>query len=241
MDFSTLTRDASKIHGALKEMKDGSVVALEPVKIYIPVRFSESGLAHVDDEVSTVAIFGITVQDKYLGVSCTVSNIRLDPSSIGVVECEDGDYHEFSFETGATVFVYTDLVQVDTLPYSISSEFIDKGKVPSYLTYDDTVKLFDTSGDFTGMTVGANHALAEMVCSVIFRQQDDLGKYYRKIAEEPGSKRVPAPAVVPNRSVAWGATNTTAKLTGAYFSEGLTSALINPSERSEQIEELLRR
>ena len=49
------------------------------------------------------------------------------------------------------------------------------------------------------------------------------------------------PALIPFRSVTYGATNTTAKLMGAYFDEGLTSALVNPSQRTEKIEELLRR
>ena len=45
---------------------------------------------------------------------------------------------------------------------------------------------------------------------------------------------------IPLRSVAYAASNTTNKLAGSYFSVGLTSALVNPTERVEKIEAILR-
>jgi hypothetical protein len=49
------------------------------------------------------------------------------------------------------------------------------------------------------------------------------------------------PTFIPFRSPIYGATNTTAKLIGAYFDDSINSALVNPSEKVEGVESLLRR
>jgi hypothetical protein len=49
------------------------------------------------------------------------------------------------------------------------------------------------------------------------------------------------PVYIPLRSVTYTATNTTNKLAGSYFQEGLVSALVSPSERKERIESILLR
>jgi hypothetical protein len=49
------------------------------------------------------------------------------------------------------------------------------------------------------------------------------------------------PEIIALRSVQDGASNTTAKLMGAYLDEGINSALVDPAERLERVEDLLRR
>lgn len=239
MDHSKLVRDAEKVHAHLRELEDGSVIAVKPCKIYIPARFAEGELAIIAEEISVVGIFAMVVEDKYYGVSTANAMMRIEPSSTNTVKIADDDYLEFYFEEGANVFSSTNLVRVDTLTYQIYDEIVAKGRVPWYLSYEDLAKLFESSEYHAGVKIGANHAIMEMIASVISRDSEDRTKYYRHTLQQLPNNM--PPAVVPLKNISYGASNTTAKLMGAYFQDGLTSALINPSERIEKVEELLRR
>ena len=239
MDRSKLVRDAEKVHAHLKELEDGSVIALKPCKLYIPARFAEGDLAIIAEEISIVGIFAMVVEDKYYGVCTANTMMRIEPSATSTVKIDDDDYLEFYFEAGARVLTSSLLVKVDTLTYHIYDEIIAKGRVPWYLSYEDLAKLFESAEYHAGVKIGANHAIMEMIAAVISRDDDDRTKYYRHtVTKLPSDK---PPAIVPLRNISYGASNTTAKLMGAYFQDGLTSALINPSERVEKVEELLRR
>ncbi|MNJ68815.1 hypothetical protein D3C77_650980 [compost metagenome] len=52
--------------------------------------------------------------------------------------------------------------------------------------------------------------------------------------------RYTPPTIIPLRNVSYGATNTIAKLTGSRFDEGMTSAIVNPGDRVERTEMVLR-
>lgn len=241
MDISKLKRDASKVHACLKELEDGSLITTKGCKIYIPSRFTECQLAVVGNETQIVGIFAICVDDQFYGVSIANAMMRIEPTNTTTVDINGEEYYEFSFEAGSTVVSSVGLVKVDTLVYLIYDEFVAKGHVPWYMSYIDLGKLFDTSLHHAGVKLGANHAILELIASVIARDPDDRTKYYRQTVKSMEEVLARPPAMIPFRSVTFGATNTTAKLMGAYFDEGITSALVNPSQRSEKIEELLRR
>ena len=65
--------------------------------------------------------------------------------------------------------------------------------------------------------------------------------YYRSVINNRSDLKKNPPVFIPLRSVVYGATNTTNKLAGSYFNEGVISALVSPSTRIEPIEELLRK
>ena len=81
---------------------------------------------------------------------------------------------------------------------------------------------------------------SQMFAAAITRDSANRAKYYRHTLSDLPSEDRP-PTFIPLRSVTYGATNTTAKLMGSYWNDGLTSALVNPSEKTERIEQLLRR
>lgn len=241
MDPTRLTRDASKVHAALRTTADKAVVALKPVKIYIPERYLEKNLASVGAITSIVGIFAITVDDKYYGVSTTNAMLQITPSATATVKLDGETYLEFSFEAGSTVFKTVDLLRNDVLVYYIFDMFIAKGRIPWYLNYYDVLELFSTADRFAGVRLGPSHAILEMIASAIARDPSDRTKFYRHTVKTNDEVLKRPPAIVALRSIGLGATNTTARLMGAYWNEGLTSALVNPSDRVENIEELLRR
>ena len=241
MDISHWVRNASKIHADLVVQPNGSVITQKGCVIHIPERFLEKKLAVLGEDVQTVGIYAICVEDKYYGVSTVNAHLRIKPSKITTVTIDDVSYLEFTFNPGQTVFVGNQIVRQDTLVYRIFDELFAKGRVPWYLDYNDLCKLFETSDQYAGVNLGRAHAVLEMIAAAIARDPKDRTVYYRQTVKSLEDVNTRPPDVIPLRSVVDGASNTTAKLMGSYWSDGMTAALVNPSDKMERIEELLRR
>lgn len=241
MNPKQLIRDPAKIHAVLAELPDGRLVTKKEVKIYVPSRFDERGLASVGMETYIVGIYAIVIDDKYYGVSMVNAMCRIEPTSTVKVVFDEEEYYEFTFDAGSTVMATVHLVRTDTLVYKIYDEIISKGRVPWYLGYTELGKLFDTAKYHAGANIGANHEVTELIISMISRDPKDRVKYYRQTVKSIEDVEKNPPAFIPLRSVTYAATNTTNKLAGSYFNEGLVSALVSPADRVERIEELLRR
>jgi hypothetical protein len=238
---ATLSRNPAAVHACLKELPDGRLVTTKGCKIYIPTRYNERGLASIGIETHVVGIYAITVEDKFYGVCSVNAMQRIEPTSTMKVVFDDEEYYEFYFEPGSTVVSSLQLVKTDTLVFKIYDEIISKGRVPWYLEYPDLGKIFDTAVYHAGARIGQNHEVTELLISMIARDAKDRTKYYRQTVQSLAEVREKPPAYIPLRSVTYAATNTTSKLAGSYFKDGLNSALVSPADRTEPIEELLRR
>jgi hypothetical protein len=242
MNPKNLIRDAKKVHACLQELPDSRLIALKPCKIYVPARFEDQGLyEQVGADTYIVGIYAIVVEDKYYGISLVNAMIRIEPSSVLKVKINNEDYFEFTFAEGSTVFSSVNLVKNDVLVYKIYNEFISKGKIPWYLNYIDTGKLFDSAYYHAGANIGQDPEVTELIVSIITRDASDKVKYYRTTINKTEEDVDKTPSFIPLESVTYGATNTTNKLAGSYWQEGLTSALVSPSTRVERIESILRR
>lgn len=240
MDKNLLIRDAEKVKACLRELEDGRLVTTKPLKIQIPARFAERGLASIGIESFIVGIYAMILEDQYYAVSTVNAMIRIDPTSTVRITIDGDEYYEFSFDPGSTVIQSLDLVQTDTIVYKIYNEIFAKGRVPWYLGYNDLAKLFDSAKYHANANIGQNQEVTELLVSIIARNQDDRHQFYRQFARTLDDLKKP-PAFIPLRSVSYAATNTLNKLAGSYARDGLISALVNPSTRVERIEALLRR
>lgn len=238
MDISQLKRSPEKVHACLTEV-DGKIIALKQLKIYIPSRFAERNLAVIDLDIRILGIYAIVTEDGYYGVSIINAMVMIEPTAIIKLMIEGNEYYEFTFEPGSTVITSNELVREDTIVYHIYDEFIAKGHIPWYMGYEDMGKLFDSAQKFAGARVGKNHEVIELLTSIITRDSVDRTKYYRQVVTTPEDLKNKPPTFIPLRSVVYNATNTTNKLAGSYMSEGLVSALVSPSERTERIESIL--
>lgn len=241
MDISQLVRKPEMVHAILEELPDRTIVAKENCKIHFPVRFEEKSLAVISNKVTTIGYIAIIVEDKYYGICNIPATIKLEPSYISKVKVGDSSYYELEFEKGSVVFTSSEVVKSDILTYYIYNELIAGGQIPWYMDYSDLIRIFDESPRFAGVTIGANLAIMDMVAGNIARDSKDLTRYYRHVYTDIKQEKTNPPELLALRNISYGATNTTAKLLGSYFSDGLTSALINPSVRQESIEEKLRR
>lgn len=234
-----LQRKPEWVQERLIEREDGSIYTTVPCKIQVPERYLSRHLASIGTEVNVLGFFAIIMEDRYYGVSTTLAMMRLTPHSTETVTVQDTPYLEFHFEAGDTVFASTELVKNDTLTYYVYDEFVAKGRIPWFYNYFDLARLFETAQEHAGINLG-NRAILDLIISTIARNPDDYTQLYRHILERPEQVTQTPPAVVPFRSVIWNTSDTTSKLIGAYPGDALTSALVNPSESVERIEQLLR-
>lgn len=242
MDWTRWKREPDKAIKALTNLPDGSVMTTRGCKIYIPERYIEKQLASIGADTYIAGIFAIVVDDQFYGVSTTNAMMRVSSTAnISTVKFGDDSYLEFAFDPGSIVFPTVSLIKSDTLVYYIFDEFIAKGRVPWYIGYEDLAQLFDSADRHAGVSLNRYHSILEMFAAAIGRNPEDRAKYYRhSIASQDDPLKRP-PKIIALRAITYGATNTTAKLMGSHWGDGLTSALVNPSEKQERIEELLRR
>lgn len=240
MDISGLIRDASKVHASLLETADGALITKTGCKIYIPKRYEDRHLAVIANDIRIVAVYFIVVDDLYYGVSCANAMMQITPSSQSIVEIDGDEYWEFTFDKGAVITPNLELVKEDTLVYYLCEEIIAKGHIPWFFNYVDLGKLFTSARYHGNLALSPNNVALEMLVSAITRQSGDRTKYLRHAPDPYVEEQKHKPVFIGLRNVLLGATNTTAKLMGNYFDDGLLSSLVNPSEKVEGVETLLR-
>lgn len=237
MNIDHLVRDRKKIHEALKEVNN-SLIALKPVKIYFPENYLNNELSMVSDIIKVIGVFGITLDDKYYAISDACAMIQTEPSSSNTVEINKVKYIEFSYDVGSKVITNLNLVKTGTLVYRLYVDMDSKGNVPWYINDEDLAFIFETADYHAGANLHADSSLIELLSTVMTRQAKNKFLFYRH--QDPNDHTKPVEIGI--NSVAYQSSNTLAKVAGAYFSQGLTSALVNPSEgKPELLESLLRK
>lgn len=240
MDTSKLTRDAKHVAATLRELPDGTVITKSGCTIHVPAKYVEKNLAHLDSDIYIAGIYALITPDNKYAVSNTMAMIKITPTDTKRVFINDVEYIEFEFPAGSVVFPNLNLVVNDTMAYHVYDCFVDGAIAPWFMNYVDIGKLFNSSDKHAGIRLGANRAVMEMILATTARQPADKTQYFRHVIFKPEDMSKPI-AYVPFKSVIYGPNTTSAKLMGAYFDMGLVSALVNPSERTEKIETLLRK
>lgn len=205
--------------------------------MYVPSRFKNAELAYLGNDLYVVAIYMLATEDGSYAVSNVNAMVRIEPSSINTVMMGGREYLEFVFEPGDRIIATDEVVVNDKLVYYIYEEILSKGNVPVYLDYMELGRLFDTSQSYAKVKLASTPTVLHMLLSIIARDPDDPTQYFRQTTNGKDFERV---YYIPLQSPIYGATNTTARMMGSHFSDNLTSALVNPSEREEKIENILR-
>lgn len=236
---TTYQRAPERVKAQLVERDDGGIYTKVPCKIQVPERYLGRHLASVGNETHILGFYALIMEDSYYAVSVTNAMMRITPSSMETVVVDGVNYLEFGFDAGSRVIYSSDLVMSATLTYYIYDEHISKGRIPWYFNYFDLARLFDTAQEFAGINLG-NRAILDLIISTIARDSEDKTRLYRHRLTSAEDVVNHPPTIVPFKSVIWNTADTTSRLIGAYFTDSINSALINPSDRVERIEQLLR-
>lgn len=233
-----MRRDPSVIKADWVTHPDNTVTTRNGCKIHVPARYADKGLLLFGDDTYCFGFFAIIVGESY-AVSKAFAMLRINPLGQNRVNIGGVEYFEFEFPPGTVVIANTNVVMDDLLLYAAFDYFIDSAYIPWYLSYNDLLKMFHQTSYFTGSKLGAHRAVLEMIISNIARNPIKKTEYLRQCIFTPEEARK-RPAWVPYKSVLYGPRGTTARLMGAYFDTALRSALVNPSDRVDPIESLLR-
>lgn len=232
-------RNAEKVLKQLSDLPGKPVIAKSKLTLQVPERFRDIGLAVISAETFVYGLFAIILETGEYAVMNVNAYLSLGPCSVEKSTIDDVDYINFVFQPGDVVFRTKDLVCRAPLIEKAIEEFVFKGKVPYYVGYEDMGKLFDTAEKHAKTRAEILPSVMEFMAAYIARDKQNRIKFLRETSEtyEAFEKNL---AWVPMRSVYWSAPGTVNKLAGAYFQDGVVSALVNPSNRVENIERILR-
>jgi hypothetical protein len=239
VDIDHLKRDVAAIKQQFSESDNETLIAKAPIHISIPEYYQRQKLVHIETTISIVGIFAFYTQQHYC-VHMAPTMVRIEPDDILTHTIEDEVYFDFFFEKGSTIISNLNTVKDNTLLYDIYNQFILKGHVPWYIDYRDLGELFSLSEKYASLKLGANPAIMELFAATIARSEKEPKVQYRHVATSVEDIKTNPPVIVGLRNVSYSATNTTAKLLGSYWNDGLISALNHPSTTLEPIEQLLR-
>lgn len=239
MIIEQLKRDPKAIASCLRALPDDRLITTKPCCIYVPVQYENCGLAKIEIDKYILGIFALVMGDEYC-VFMVDAMVSIDPVSTNKVKIHGDEYYEFSFDAGSTVIKNMNTVKTDTITYVIFDQFFQKGNIPWYVGYEELGRIFDTAKKYAGANIGTEREVTQLIASIVARDPRDRNKSYRtSVSSLEDVHRMP-PRFIPLMGIS-AATNTMTKIGGSYFSKGLVSALINPAERPERIETILRK
>lgn len=235
-----LQRNAKAVYEQVFKNDQGQLITRVPCKIQIPVRYSEVNLSQIGLKTFTYGLFALILESGEYAVTNVNCMIELNQSRLGVTTIGDVDYHEFFFEADSVVFKTMTIVQRQTLMYNVMDEFVFKGKLPWYVEYNDVGKLFNFAKKYADSNVGQIPESMELLASMIARKKEDRTQYIRVGSTEYPDFGLDKIDFVALTSIFYSVHSTVNKIAGSYFNDGIVSALVNPAERVETIEKILR-
>lgn len=234
-------RDVKKVRPHLVETESGQLICKKACKITVPSRWTDVGLAEVGLNTFVYGFFPIILEETDEYLVCNVpARIELNPYQTKPIKINDIEHLEFSFEAGQVIFKTTTVIKKATFIYDILNEIILKGKVPWYASYRDLATIFRLAKKYANSDAANVDAVTELIASIIARNPKDMKTYLRTSLPNQLGADTSDVLFVPLSSVVHSVNNTVNKITGAYFSEGIQSALVHPSKQVERIEKVLR-
>lgn len=240
MDYTALTRDATKVHQDWVAQANGKITTRSGCKIYIPRRWTERKLATIGTDTYVLGMFPIVVGDKYYGVSSVCSQVKLANTNVSTVTIAGEQHYEFVYEPGDVVVDNVNMIVQNTLCYYIYDEFQAKGHVPWYFNFVDLANLFSTAIEYANFNPRTNLAILEMIAATMSRKPGDRKVYFRQSISSYEELVNQQPEYIALRNIQIQTSNTVSKFIGSYFREAVNSALVDPATRLEGIETILR-
>lgn len=235
-----LVRDPDAVLEQMKTTAAGQVITRSACRIQVPARYLDIGLGEIGTETYVLGCFALILPSGQYTVCNLTAIVELEPFKTVTTKIDDVLYYEFHFEPGQVVIKTTDLLRRSDIMYNIIDEFIFKGKVPWYLEYEDVGKLLDTAKSHGDSNVGESLETIEFLASIITRHVKDRTRPIRQIIRDYKELSHANINYVGLASVFYSVNSTLNKLAGSYFTDGVTSALVTPTEKVSTIEAILR-
>lgn len=214
-------------------IKDGKIYTKEKTIIEFPKWYENKELLDIQDVTYLYGVFAIIIGDKY-SVSVIPTLINTTPIIIREVERENGTYIQFVYGKDDVLIDNTTIAKKDLLSYNIFENLFIYAKAPWFIEYEDLIKILDNIYPYSNSNLGNNFVATELVTSFIARTKKDKTVFLR---QDPNAQA----DYVDLTNVYFSALSTLNKVAGNYFTEGLTSALVQKEKEPTKLENLVRR
>ena len=161
-----------------KREKDSVIVTTDKLIVYISRRFEKYMMLKVTDNVSALAIFEISVGGESAGFFLPAV-VDMKPSRVDFVTINGNDFAMCTFSKGDTFIENVNVVQNANIAYVVFEEFIDGGKFPSFMRYDDLAFIFDIVKKITASSIPAEHSTFEMIYAYLARDPKNFKTMWR--------------------------------------------------------------
>ena len=201
--------------------------------VYILEKFENYGCLSIGDTVNTIGVFDMVVDGAVSGMFL-VGRIDMSPSDVDTEDVNGVKFVKLTFRKGDVFMKTTNTVKDDKLAFFVWLTYIKYGNVMRAMSYEDQPSIFDRIKATCGLSFPVDHSVYEMIFAHLSRKTDDITIPFRNTNMKCDWRRI-------NLSdVAHASRSTSARVIGAYFKEGLNSALTRPNESNSTIEDMLR-
>lgn len=196
-------------------------------------KFEGLGCIQIADTVKTVGVFDMEVDGVTSGM-LLAARVEMAPSEVSAVEIDGVRYVQLTFRKGDTFLTTTETVLEEKVAFYVWLMYVKYGNMMKAMTYQDQAVFIDKVCATCGISFPVDHVVYEVIFAHLTRAADDFTVLYRNTDMRGDFRRI-------NLSdVAHASRSTTARIIGAYFKEGINSALTKPSTSTSMIEDVLR-
>lgn len=234
-----MQKDIKAIQKCLKTLSNGSIVTTEDIRIHFPERFLTKGIAMEAQEYNCIGMFAIIHENKF-AIMNAIAMLTMQPTDTRKFQYEGQSYVEWTFDKGSVFIKSKELVKNNNLVGIVFEEFISKGNVPYYYSYEDYYKILSSSEKYAGANLGASDTIMSVIASSIARWPTKTNFHYRQGLAHYTGKVLPTPKYIGLGDMN-ASTSTIARLRGVYFNRGISSSIMNPTQRLEETDVLIRR
>lgn len=234
-------RSGEHLRSLLKTMPDGRVVALKPIAIMFPETYLEKSLCKYRDNIECLGVFALLdPESNTYAVFNIPAMVYLPMTDIKTVMINDVAYKVLEFSKHQTILNSDAVISNTKISYWIYDYFIALARVPWFMSYLDVLRLYRQDSRYLGALLSNSTQIIDMVYSSIARSPKDDRQMYRTPLSSMEDLNKIQPQWVPLKSVSLGAVDTMSKIMGAYYDEGVNSALAEPSKKLTDMEKILR-
>ena len=217
--------------------KDTSVTWIhpKPCRVWITKHYNCYNALSVGHTLKTIGFFEFQVDGETESHGmCIAGQVEMIPSEINEVVHDGDECLEAVFNKGDVFLVTNNIIKNAVIAYYIFSEFVECGRIPKYVSYEQSAKLFVNFKEHAGTKLKCNHVVWELVFAHMARQANDTTKAYRL------SDMKQPPSFLKLSDVPHATATLTGKLMGGYLNDSINVALINQNDQHSELEDILR-
>lgn len=239
INLSSLKRNPDVFKKYFKYVGD-TIICNEDLKVIFPERYINKELVFMGSTTRIISIFAIL--DKYDNYCAVIAPIYQELAPFNITDAVVGDvmYKVLHFNKNDVFTISKTLVKTDGFIYDLFDEFIIKGNIPAFLSYDDISELLLESKKYAGNNVGNNMLIMEILTSIIARDKNDKTIFFRQVLEKESDKIKSPIDYIGLNNIYYSFDNTGARLVGGYFGSGVINAILNKEKETTVVSDLLR-